>query len=139
MPHLMDDRREGTCQVSLRTEGIYHINGTPPPPIYVGKTLVDVESSGSCLPQTCEKSGKRHRRTQALNRGIHITRVPKILQSRNPDLYIGPIRDRIIRLDRWRSRPSQRERMSMMWETRSVLLPLQRRSSCHRRRSKNRA
>lgn len=43
LPHFMDNQSEGMCQVSLRTEGIYHINGTLPPPIYAGKTSVGVE------------------------------------------------------------------------------------------------
>ena len=41
----MEDHREGTRQVSLRTEGVYHINSTLPPPICIGGLLVRLEDA----------------------------------------------------------------------------------------------
>jgi hypothetical protein len=52
-------------------------------------------SAGKDRTNSLAKTGKRQRRAQTLYRGIHITRIPQILQPRR----VAPIRRRVVARD----------------------------------------
>jgi len=93
----MQNSRKCSCQNTTCTHMIEHVHRALPLTI-CSKTSNNYTAKRTISPLTCKEPGKRNSSTKTLDRRIHITRIPQILQPRVPNLRIRPVRHRIIRL-----------------------------------------